>query len=100
MSLVQPMAIAILVATGMGVALLGSVKVALARKLHDQLVANYGSVTCHLIHRRILGRPYYLPDRDEYRKFEEAGAHQDKCTGVVGQVSRWAVQLLMDEGYV
>ena len=33
MSLVQPMTIAILVATGMGVALLGSVKVALARKL-------------------------------------------------------------------
>ena len=72
----------------------------LARKLHEKFIENYGSVTCHLIHRKILGRPYYLPDRDEYRKFEEAGAHEDKCTGVVGETARWAARILAEEGYI
>ena len=55
MSLVQPMTIAVLVAGGMGVALLGSVKVALARKLRmDEarvggLVSMFGLATIPVI---------------------------------------------------
>ena len=72
----------------------------LARKLHDKFLEHYGAVVCHLIHRRIFGRPYYLLDPDSYKKFEEAGAHDDKCTSVVGEAARWTIDILQEEKYI
>jgi len=55
-------------------------------------------VICHGIHRNIFGRPYYLRDSTEINRFKEAGAHVDKCTAVVGQAARWAVEILFEAG--
>jgi C_GCAxxG_C_C family probable redox protein len=66
----------------------------LARRLHDRFLERYGTIVCHQIHRNIFGRPYYLPDREQLAKFDEAGAHADKCTGVVGEAARWTVEIL------
>ena len=71
---------------------------ALAKKYHDRFVENYGSVNCRNIQTKVFGRPYYLNDRDEFIKFEDAGGHEDKCPEVVGQAARWLVELLSEEG--
>ncbi|MEA3253599.1 MAG: C-GCAxxG-C-C family protein [Chloroflexota bacterium] len=70
---------------------------ALARKLHDKFVAEYGTVICREMHVKLLGRPYYLPDPDEYAKFDNAGAHDTVCPGVVGNTARWVAEIILEE---
>ena len=67
---------------------------ALAKELHDRFIERYGTVICHNIHRKIFDRPYYLPDPDERLKFDEAGAHSEKCPTVVGETAAWTIQIL------
>lgn len=67
---------------------------ALARQLHDRFLQQYGTIACHLIHRKLFGRPFYLPDADQMRKFDDAGAHTEKCPAVVGEAARWTVRIL------
>jgi C_GCAxxG_C_C family probable redox protein len=72
----------------------------IARRLHERFVAEYGTVTCHGIHRKIFGRPFYLKDPEESAKFDAAGAHTEKCPAVVGRAARWTVEILESEGFV
>ena len=67
---------------------------ALVRKIHEKFIEKYGTVICQQIHRKLYGRPYYIVDKDEYRKFEEKGAHDWGCTSVCGEAARWTVELL------
>ncbi len=71
---------------------------ALTQTVHQRFIERYGTVICHGIHRNIFGRPFYLRDPAENAKFKEAGAHVDKCTAVVGQAARWAVEILFEAG--
>ena len=71
---------------------------AMVRKLHDKFIKEYGTITCHQIHRKIMGRPFYFRDPEEMVKFDGAGAHTDKCTEVVGTAARWTVEILAEEG--
>ncbi len=66
---------------------------ALAKKLHDRYIEEYGSVICHSIHRKLYGRPFSITDPDEKRKFEEAGAHDWGCTSVCGNAAKWTVEI-------
>ena len=54
-------------------------------------------MTCRDIQCKVFGRIYYLADKDEFMKLEEAGGHEDKCTGVVGWASQALVELLAEE---
>lgn len=40
--------------------------------------------------------------QDEFKKFEEAGAHTDpqKCVRIVGNAARWVMEILIDRGVV
>ena len=49
------------------------------------------------VHRRELGRAFDLRDPAEREAFEAAGAHEDKCTGVVARAARWAVEIIGQE---
>jgi C_GCAxxG_C_C family probable redox protein len=70
----------------------------LARKFRNKYIQEYGSVVCRNIQTKVLGRPYYLPDPDERKKFEAIGGHGDKgCPEVVGKAARWMVELLLEE---
>jgi C_GCAxxG_C_C family probable redox protein len=71
---------------------------ALVSKLHQRFIEEFGTVTCSHIHTRIMGRPFYIKDPKELEKFDEAGAHTEKCTRVVALGSRWAVEILADAG--
>ena len=73
---------------------------ALISKLHKRFIDTYGTVTCSRIHTKIMGRPFYIKDPDESKKFDEAGAHTEKCTRVVGLAAQWTAEILKEEGLV
>lgn len=69
----------------------------MAQRLQQRYLDAYGSILCHDIHRRVLGRAFDLRDPAEREAFEAAGAHDDKCTGVVARAARWAVEIIGEE---
>lgn len=66
------------------------------KKLHDKFIEKYGSIVCHQIHRKLYGRPYYIADSDEMRKFDEKGAHDWGCTSVCGEAARFTIEIFED----
>ena len=69
----------------------------LARRFAQLYTKELGSIICRDIQYLRFGRPYYIADADEHKKFEEAAGHTDQCTTVVGTASRLAVQFILDE---
>ena len=69
----------------------------LCRELHDRFIKEYGTVICRDIHTKVMGRPFFLADPDEFAKFEEAGAHTVHCLEVVGKGARWVAEIAMRE---
>jgi len=69
----------------------------MAQRLRQRYLDAYGSVLCHEIHRRVLGRAFDLRDPAEREAFEAAGAHDDKCTSVVARAARWALEIIGEE---
>ena len=72
----------------------------LAKRLHDKFVQELGSVNCHALHSRLYGRPYWLWDNDDREKFDNMGGHSDQCPHVCGLASKWAIELLEEEGLI
>jgi C_GCAxxG_C_C family probable redox protein len=70
---------------------------AMAQRLREHYLKRYGTITCHEIHRHIMGRAFDLRDLTERDAFEAAGAHKDKCTQIVAQAAKWAAEILSDE---
>jgi len=66
--------------------------------LVDKFLNEFGSIICRDIQQRQFGRFYYLRDPDEFQKFHDAGAHDEKCPDVVGKAARVAVEIIIDEG--
>jgi len=67
---------------------------ALIQRLHERFVGHFGSVRCHDVHRHELGRAFDLRDPAERKAFEAAGAHEDKCTGIVACAAQWVIEIL------
>jgi mannitol-1-phosphate 5-dehydrogenase len=68
----------------------------LTQQLIDRFRSQFGSLRCHDIHTRLLGRPFDLRSRTEREAFEEAGAHEDKCTATVALAARWTLEILAE----
>lgn len=64
--------------------------------LCDKFVAEHGSLTCAHIHRRYMGRIYYLRDDDEIAKFINGGG-LDKAAKISGDVARWVLEILLNK---
>ncbi|MFW6114945.1 MAG: C-GCAxxG-C-C family (seleno)protein [Thermodesulfobacteriota bacterium] len=73
---------------------------ALVRKFLQQYIQELGSIICRDIQLIKFGRPYYIADEQDYEKFEEAGAHAEKCPHVVGTAAQLAVRLILEEGLI
>jgi len=73
---------------------------ALARKLHRKFIDEFGSIVCREMQMKLFGRPYYLPDPDEMKKFLDAGGHTTKCPDVCGKGARWAAEIAFEEGLI
>jgi C_GCAxxG_C_C family probable redox protein len=65
-----------------------------AKKLYDRFHQEYQSVLCMSVQSFLFGRSYRLSDAEEYELFENAGAHDDKCLSVSGNVAKWTVEVL------
>lgn len=72
---------------------------ALARTFRDLFVEKYGSVTCRDVQHEIFGRSFDLQQDDDFRAFEAAGGHFDKCPEVVGTAARWIVELIEGQAF-
>ena len=73
-----------------------------AKLLYDKYIKEYGTIVCPHIQVQLFGRHYYILDPDDRKKFEEAGAHStpDKCCHVVGNATRWTMEILLDKDAV
>ena len=71
-----------------------------ARKLHRKFAEEYGSVICRELQTKLMERPYYLPDPDEMKKFDDAGGHSAVCPEVCGKAARWAAEIAFEEGLI
>jgi len=73
-----------------------------AKLFCSKFINEYQSILCPGVQTRVYGKAYRLSDPDEFKKFEEAGAHSDptKCMSVVGNSARWALEILLDRGIV
>jgi hypothetical protein len=70
----------------------------LAKGLADRFVAEFGSTICREVQTGVFGRSFNLRDRDDFARFEAAGAHDDKCPEVVGKAARMAVEIILEAG--
>ena len=73
---------------------------ALVRELRQRFIDEYGSVVCRNIQTKMMGRPYYLADPDEFQRFHDAGAHDVDCPEVVGRAARWAAEIVTEKDLV
>jgi C_GCAxxG_C_C family probable redox protein len=68
----------------------------LGKRLYDRFVAEFGSPLCAEVQTRLFGRPFDMWDAKDYRAFEEAGGHRDKCPSVTGRVASWTAEMLIE----
>jgi mannitol-1-phosphate 5-dehydrogenase len=70
---------------------------AMAQLLRERYLWKYGSLLCQGAQERVFGRSFDLRSPPERELFEQAGAHVNKCPGVVGNVARWSVQIIAEQ---
>ena len=68
------------------------------RALHKKFIAEYGTVICRDIETNVMGRPFFLSDKDDYAKADELGAHAWVSPEVVGKACKWTVEVIFEEG--
>ncbi|MEN2975236.1 MAG: C-GCAxxG-C-C family protein [Candidatus Caldarchaeales archaeon] len=68
-----------------------------AKELYDIFVKEFGSCICRDVQSKIFGRSFNLWDPEDYNRFEEMGAHRDKCPDVTGKVARWVAEILLSQ---
>jgi len=68
----------------------------LAKELCDKFTAEFGGCTCREVQTRLFGRHFDLWDEEDFRRFEEAGGHRDKCPTVTGNVAKWVAGILIN----
>lgn len=69
----------------------------LIRNLHDRYIQEYGTIECSQVHMKIFGRSFDQWDHADFQEFLRLGGHVDKCTGVVGNVASWTVEMIQSE---
>jgi len=67
-----------------------------AKFLYDRFVDEYGSPLCSDVQEKIFGRSFNLWDPIDYKKFENAGGHVDKCPSVSGNTAKWTAEIIVD----
>lgn len=67
------------------------------RKYRQRFQEEFGSTLCPQVQTKIFGRSYRITDPEEFKAFEEAGAHADKCPGTVARAARLIAEVIMEE---
>jgi len=69
---------------------------ALAKRVYDSFVEEFGSPICADVQHSTMGRSYDMWDQTDFNAFLADGGHADKCTNVAGTAARIAAELLLD----
>ena len=67
-----------------------------AKILYDRFVKEYGSPLCCDVQKKIFGRSFDLWDPIDYKDFENAGGHVDKCPSVSGNTAKWTAEIILN----
>jgi len=67
-----------------------------SKQLYDKFIEKYDSPICCDVHQKLFGRTFNLMDKEDYQKFEDAGAHVDKCPVVSGNTARWTAEIIIN----
>jgi C_GCAxxG_C_C family probable redox protein len=67
------------------------------KRVIDAFVEEFGSPLCADVQARLMGRSFNLLDPEDFRAFEAAGGHTDKCTHVVGVAAQIAARILQTD---
>jgi C_GCAxxG_C_C family probable redox protein len=66
------------------------------KEILDEFVAEFGAVLCRDVQTKMMGRSFDMWDAEDFKAFEAAGGHQDKCPAVVGTATRIAAKKLIE----
>lgn len=69
----------------------------ICKKLVNKFETEFGGGLCKDVQTRIMGRSYNLWDDQDYKDFNAAGGHDDKCTMVCGKAARWVIEILEED---
>lgn len=69
----------------------------LGKRIVDRFVAEYGGPSCAHVQSKIMGRSFDMWNAEDFKAFEAAGGHRDKCTAVAANAAAWAAELIIDE---
>jgi C_GCAxxG_C_C family probable redox protein len=72
----------------------------LTRLLVEEFTREFGSIICREVQTGVFGRSFDLNDSEQFKLFEEAGAHRDKCPDVVGRASRLGLRIILEAGLI
>lgn len=61
----------------------------------DRFMAQYGTVLCPEIHKKLFGRSYILSDPVQAKEFLSLPGHVEKCAEVVGAAARIAAEMIL-----
>ena len=69
----------------------------LTQRFRQWFIEKYGNCSCKEVQQFVFGRSFDLLDHEDKDRFEQAGAHRDKCPEVVGEGAARAVQMILEE---
>jgi C_GCAxxG_C_C family probable redox protein len=69
----------------------------LTKRYHAWFLAEFGGCRCREVQEAVFGRSFDLWDPEDKRLFEEAGAHRDKCTVVVGRAAAQVTAMILEQ---
>jgi len=68
------------------------------RALHQKFIDEYGTVICRDIETKVLGRPFFLSDKDDYLKADALGNHSKVSPETVAKACKWTVEVIFEQG--
>lgn len=68
----------------------------LSKQLMERVEEKFGGLLCHQIQKNIMGNSFDLNNECEFKAFEEAGGHDDKCPSVIGTVASYIAEMIVD----
>ena len=71
---------------------------ALCYRFIDKFKAEYGSIQCRDIQKKLYGKSYNMTNFEDFQAFLADGGHEPQgCPAVVGNAAKWAVEVLEED---
>jgi C_GCAxxG_C_C family probable redox protein len=68
----------------------------IGQELHARFKERFGTAICRDILKKLLGFETDFMDKEQFKRFEDAGGHSTVCPTVVGLAAAWTIDILWD----